>query len=724
MSSNSTISATFKIVTDAKSFKDLVNSSDALKSAFNGAAVEAEKLPKRMGGALSDVSRSVAGLAAGFLSLKAAFSVLKDAVGTIKDFERANSELAAVLGTTTGEIEDMTQAAIDLGRNTMYSASEVTELQTALARLGFTKTQILDMQESVLKFAAAVGTDLGSAADFTGSALRAFGLDAKQSQGLLDMMAKSTTASALSFEKLQTSISVVAPVAHAFGLSAQDTVAFLGAMSNAGFDASSAATALRNILLNLADSNGKLAKGLGHTASTMPEIIDALRELRERGVDLNATLEMTDKRSVSAFNALLDGVDTVDALRDSLENCDGALEEMYGTMTDNLEGAVNSLKSAWEGLILSFKNSAGPLATVTNWLAKFVNALTDYASDDKQFEELIEGIRELNSGTGPEHTFTVTTPVVTPAGGNANAGGNTNAGGSGDGEKKKTKSIKGLTDAINDYRESVQRALEVNEVFNGGLNANDVQLDAMGSGLKSIVSKYGAESEAVQKLIAEYNDLLKARREASRKIPTLEAVGGIQGAVSFDITKPLDEYKKKTDAASLSAKEMGSVIGSLSGVVSSLGGALGDSAAQWASWAAGLISAIGKAMPVIAQMIAQRKLEATASAEAAATEGAAAVAGIPYVGPVMAVSAIASIIAALASIPKFAKGGLAYGPTLGVFGEYPGAANNPEVVAPLDKLRSIVREDVSLSGGKVKFRIEGRDLVGILETETNMRRRS
>lgn len=114
---------------------------------------------------------------------------------------------------------------------------------------------------------------------------------------------------------------------------------------------------------------------------------------------------------------------------------------------------------------------------------------------------------------------------------------------------------------------------------------------------------------------------------------------------------------------------------------------------------------------------------ATTNTLAAGSGAASAVSSIPMVGPALAVAAIAAVIGAILAIPKFAKGGLAYGPTLGLFGEYAGAANNPEVVAPLDKLRGMLQPAGDMSG-RVRFTIEGRTLVGILEKETDLRRRS
>ena len=77
----------------------------------------------------------------------------------------------------------------------------------------------------------------------------------------------------------------------------------------------------------------------------------------------------------------------------------------------------------------------------------------------------------------------------------------------------------------------------------------------------------------------------------------------------------------------------------------------------------------------------------------------------------------------MASLPKFANGGIAYGPTLGIFGEYAGAANNPEVVAPLDKLKSLIGDTGGGFSGKLEARLRGRDIVLALANETRISRK-
>lgn len=124
--------------------------------------------------------------------------------------------------------------------------------------------------------------------------------------------------------------------------------------------------------------------------------------------------------------------------------------------------------------------------------------------------------------------------------------------------------------------------------------------------------------------------------------------------------------------------------------------------------------------------IAANKLETASWAELAAAMTFAAHAYIPFAGTAIAAGMIATQQAMIlaAGIPKYEKGALAFGPTLGIFGEYAGASHNPEVVAPLDKLRSMIEPSEGGISGDVRFVIDGDKLVGILKRRNNQSKRS
>ena len=305
-------------------------------------------------------------------------TTVKKAFDVIVDFEKENATLASVLGTTQDGVKALTDDAKRLGATTAYTASQMTQLQTELAKLGFSQGEILKSTEAVQRFATATGSGLPEAAQLAGAALRSFGLDASEMERVVSTMGVATTKSALDFGYLQNSMSTIAPVAKSFGFTIEDTTAMLGTLANSGFDASSAATATRNILLNLADTNGKLAKRLGEPIKSMDDLIPALRKLQAGGVNLAEALELTDKRSVAAFSTFLAGTDTLEKLRAEITGAGDALKAMEEERLNTVSGSIALLNSAWEGLLLSFSNSKGAIKSVIDWLTELLNKWTEW----------------------------------------------------------------------------------------------------------------------------------------------------------------------------------------------------------------------------------------------------------------------------------------------------------------------------------------------------------
>ena len=134
--------------------------------------------------------------------------------------------------------------------------------------------------------------------------------------------------------------------------------------------------------------------------------------------------------------------------------------------------------------------------------------------------------------------------------------------------------------------------------------------------------------------------------------------------------------------------------------------------------AATLAATTTESLAASAAQTAANQVETTSWQQLAASKFMAAHAGIPFAGFGIAAGFVASMSGLIGGIKTYAEGGLAYGPTLGIFGEYAGASNNPEVVAPLDKLRGLMQSGAVVVSGTL--RAKGRDLVCVLENETRI----
>ena len=450
----------------------------------------------------------------------------------------------------------------------------------------------------------------------------------------------------------------------------------------------------------------------------------------------------------------------------------GALDQMYGTMTDNLDGAINRVSSAWQNLVLQFRSSTGFLKKTFDQLARGLNVVADMVGGmswrdartsmkadavidsgtlktledydraianinakkksrkDKQALQVLEAARMKIWKEQMKADIDAIGEEDDALGGLANAN---NA--AGNAASNAAGNQKGLTEAVQSYNESVKRAIQLNQELGYKQTDEEAQLEAMRSGLTSLINKYGTESQVVQQLIADYKALLTARRGAGASAIDLSGIASVSGpgaSIQGKTAKKkgmlpglvgtdLKKFNKEAGKAMSQTEALQTTVGALAGVFRDLAGAVGESASAWLEWGSNLLSAIAQALPQLTALFVKQNAAATANTAAAASGGASAVASIPYVGPVLAVAAVASILAALASLPKFAKGGVVSGPTFGLMGEYAGATHNPEVIAPLNTLRQYIQTDTSL--GPVDFRIRGRDLVGVSRKEGRRRSR-
>jgi len=350
-----------------KSIKGVDSAFNALPSSIQGAVGQVKKLGTSfkalaIGGAVG----AIAGLGSLFV-----MATRKGA-----EFAKQMSTLKAVSGATTAEIDALSNSAKELGSSTQFTAVEVGELQTEFAKMGFSTKQILASTKATLDLAASMEVGLAEAAQLAGSTVNAFGLEAEDTQRVVDVLAASTSESALDFSSLTEAFKNVAPAAKATNRSVEETSALLGVLANNGIKGGRAGTQLSKAFVELNK------KGL--------PLNDALDKIKNSSNGLKTAMELAGERGGKALLVLSDKRPQIEALTKSFENSAGAANRMAEVRLDNLAGDTTKLSSAWEGFLLSIEDGEGLFSSIARGIVQATTSLLNFITPTEKLSESLE----------------------------------------------------------------------------------------------------------------------------------------------------------------------------------------------------------------------------------------------------------------------------------------------------------------------------------------------
>lgn len=362
----------------SKAAKRLERQLTTLRAKIEGVSIKAgqsQVVVGRYERAMRGASGAARNLAAalGFTGvLFALISVFKQAFNIVKRYEKANAELAGVLGKTRKETVALQKDSARLGAITQRTATEVTRAQIAMARLGFTENEIIASTGAIIKGSIALNAELADTAQLTGAVVRAFDdLEASDAELILDKITKSTQISSNSFETLQTSLPKVAGAANALGFSLEKVLEDLSLIQDATQDASIAGTSLRRIYLELSKQGFTLDQ--------------ALEQINTSQNKVNTAVKLFGVRAAVAALALANNRDRAKEVREELKEL-GVVEKVAAEQIDTLSGSLDLSTSAWEGLVLSVESGTGIISVG-------IRGLID------SFTGLVTVITEANEGT-------------------------------------------------------------------------------------------------------------------------------------------------------------------------------------------------------------------------------------------------------------------------------------------------------------------------------------
>ena len=675
------------------------------------------------------------------------------------------AKVKAVSGATNAEFESLTNNAQELGRTTRFTASEVSALQLEFAKLGFTSEEITQVTGATLNLAQATGSDLAQSAEVAGATLRAFGLDASETGHVTDVMAAAFSSSALDINSFQDSMKFVAPVAKAAGVSLEEAPAMLGQLANPGIKGSNAGTSLRRILQEVAGTGMDFGEAMKKSASEVINLADAKDEVGRTASSAFLVLKegMGDVDGLTQSLIASDG-----AAADMAATMDDTAEGAMKRMQSAIEGAQIEIGQALAPIMIKLagivSDLAGRFASMSDGGQLVIMAISGVAAVIGPvlviLPNLIGGIKAAKIAFGSLNATMLANPFVLAAA--AITAVATAAYLLYENTTDAEKEVRKLRDELNglDKDEALRVAAARIEVQKEAIEKQRSAVEALrktvmvGDAIErrihnQSIARHAEELAAMEEVLKGYeavheeilatepavvetaegiktvgdaastttNKLQTLRPALAEALQPLEAMpiqtelvtkslAGVSTAVSdmvSEITPELQQFNEDVSAAIEGAVNtaivgFGMMLGEgiatgqgMKGVGAMLLGVFADLAIQLGTLAIGYGIAIEQIKVALASLAGP----------------VAIAAGVALVALGAGLKGAIEKRAERAGVPAFREGGLVYGPTMGLVGEYPGASTNPEVIAPLDKLRGML-------GGQavqVHGRLSGRDIL-------------
>lgn len=406
-----------EIIETENTLRNLENQANQSATALQKISATGEKL-KGVGENISNAGEKLLPVTAGVTALGTA------AVTTAANFESSMSQVQATMGITKdsmSEVDGQTVNTMDtlsdlakkMGSETAFSASECADALNYLALAGYDTQQMCDTLPTVLNLAAAGGIDLASASDMVTDAMSALGMGVDEAGTMVDQMAKTASTTNTSVAQLGEGILTIGATAKTVKGGTAELNTALGILANNGIKGAEGGTHLRNVILSLQNPTDKAAACMEQLGLDVYDSEGNMRSLNDILGDLNTSMDgMTaeeksniigqifNKTDLSSVNALLANTgDTWDSLQQSIIDSGGAAQQMADTQLDNLQGQLTILKSALEGLAISFGELLMPaIKTIVGWVQQFVDWLNGM---DEGTKKVITTVALLAAALGP-----------------------------------------------------------------------------------------------------------------------------------------------------------------------------------------------------------------------------------------------------------------------------------------------------------------------------------
>ena len=211
--------------------------------------------------------------------------------------------------------------------------------------------------------------------------------------------------------------------------------------------------------------------------------------------------------------------------------------------------------------------------------------------------------------------------------------------------------------------------------------------------------------------------MMQLRAAGTSLLPTGEINKPVGRNIADDVKSGYINIKPISTDSIQANYDYADSLGAIASIMGSVTNMTNEGAAGWLAYGANILSSISAAIPMITSLT-------TALTAKAAAEAAGSAAAVPVVGWINAVAAITAIMSAMAAVPKFADGGIIGGNSF-IGDNMIARVTSGEMILNNRQQRNLFnlldgKGGTSVNaGGEVKLRIEGRDLVGVINSQTS-----
>lgn len=327
-----------------------------------------------------------------------AFKLAGDNIRTALNFEKSMSLLSSLTGKTGRELEQLKEYSIELGSTSTLTASQVAD---AFRLIGSQQPQLLEsgyalkeVTKNAITLSEAAGIDLATAAQTLSVSVNQMGGDSGNAARFINVLAAASQKGAGDISWLGEAITKSGTTAKAVGTEYEELVANLEQLAKAGYDASTAGTALRSIIMNLEK------KASNEFKPSVVGLTQAFQNLSDANLTLTGYQELAGKMFAAQAKALAEAAGEAKKMTEEITGTNIA-EEQAKTNTDNLDGALKSLSSAWEGLNLHVNSSSGGLKSFIDWCTDTVRVVDSLATSAGRASAALKG---MNGGGNGQRT--------------------------------------------------------------------------------------------------------------------------------------------------------------------------------------------------------------------------------------------------------------------------------------------------------------------------------